>query len=125
MATLESVHDLQKSSQIEDKIAYEFLIMLLDSLFGQHDQIIIDAKCETEENHQLIRDHWKTISIYFKVPKRVKSIKKCVRQTIKNITDYLNNTYQFVHPVQFHLQKNFVRVGPKVIASCHTNFSLT
>jgi hypothetical protein len=121
---MESFYDLAKSTQFEDKTIHDFFIRLLDALFDQHDHLIIDSNCESEKNKQLIKDQWKLISLYFQVPKRVCSTKKCVRQTLKHIIDNLNERYQFKQPIQFNLKKDSVRVGDTVLGSSHTDFSL-
>lgn len=121
---MESFYDLAKSAQFEDKMIHDCFIRLLDALFDKHDQLIIDSNCESEKNQQLILDQWKLISLHFQVSKRVCSTKKCVRQTIKHIVDFLNNKYQFKQPIQFNFKKDSVRVGDKILGSCHTDFSL-
>jgi hypothetical protein len=124
METFESFHDLSKSKQFEDQVIYDYLIKLLDSLFGKHDEIIIDAECESEKNQQLIKNQSKILIIYFHIPKRVFSTQKCVRQILKHIIDNLNTRYQFKQPIQFNLKKNYSRIENKVIGSCHTVISL-
>ena len=124
METFESFHDLQKSKQFEDQVIYDYLIKLLDNLFGKHDEIIIDGECESEKNQQLIRNQAKILIIYFLIPKRVFSTQKCVRQILKHIIDNLNTRYQFKRPIQFNLKKNYSRIENKVIGGCHTFLSL-
>lgn len=125
MLAFESFHDLPKSKELEDKVIHDYLINLLDVLFGKHDNIIIDGDCETEKNQQLIKTQSKIISTYFDIPKRVFSTQKCVRQIMKHITDHLNTRYQFKQPIQFNLKKHYSRIDNKVVGSCHTVFSLS
>ena len=122
--SMDSFHDLQKSTQFEDKTIYDFFIRLLDALFGKHDQIVINSDCESEKNQQLIKDQWKMIEFYFKVPKRVKSTQKCVRQTLKHIVDFINNKYQFKQPLQFNLKRETIRNGDETFAKTYTIFNL-
>lgn len=117
---MEYFSDLQKSSQLDDNMIYYFLTNLLDRLYGQHEQIIIPSGEESEESQQLIRDQWIFIDVYFKVPKRVKTTERCVRNTLKYIVDYLNKTYQFKHPITFNPVRNNVRKGDKIISICYT-----
>ena len=121
---MDSFYDLQKSDQFEDQLIYEFLIKLLDWLFGKHDQIIIDIECESEKNQQLIRDQFSLIEWYFKVPKRVKSTQKNVRQTLKHIIDYLNNRYEFKNPIKMYSEKKSYREGSRVSSIGYTVLKL-
>lgn len=98
---MDSFSDLQKSTELIDKIRFQFLIAFLNEIFDRQNDIIIDEACETPKNQQLIKDHWKILEAYFKVPSRVKSTQKCVRQTLKNIVDFLNQQYQFKKPITF------------------------
>ena len=111
MSTFVSFKDLSDSKNMEDQVIFDYLKRLLANLFGRHDDIIIDFHCETDVNHQLIRDQWKSISLYFKVPNRVKSTQKCVKQTLKHIVDYLNNHYQFTSPIKMSSEKKSYRAG--------------
>ena len=117
---MDCFNDLEKSAKLDDKVIYCFLINFLDLLCGKHDQIIIDNNCETETNKQLLEEQWKIIEIYFKVPKRVKSTQRCVRQTLKHIVDYLNSKYQFKNPIKFTPVKKNVWQNNKCISICYT-----
>lgn len=121
---MDSFYDLQKSTTFQDQTICDFFLRLLDSLFGKHDDIIIDLECETDINQQLIKNQWKPISLYFKVPKRVSNTKKCVRQTVKHIVDFLNNKYQFKRPIQFNTKRDTIREGLNVFAKNYTTFNL-
>ena len=117
-------HDLQKSTQFEDKTIHDFLIRLLDALFGKHDHIIINSDSESEKNQQLIKDQWKSISIYFKVPKTVLKTQKCVRQTLKHIVESLNSQYQFKQPIRFINKKKNVWQNNTCVSICYAEFYL-
>ena len=115
-----SFHDLKNSSDFEDLICHDLFIRLLDAIFGKHDDITVKGECESEKNIELIKDQWRHIECSYKLKNRVKSTKKCVRQTIKNIIDYLNITYQFKQPIQFIPKKQSFRSG-----SLSTSYSYT
>ena len=112
--------DLEKSSKLDDKMIYCFITHLLDQLYGQHKQVIIPSGEESEDNQQLIRDQWIIISYYFKLPRRIKATQKMVRQTLKNIVDYLNRHYQFKHPITFNLIKKNVWQDGHSVSFYHT-----
>ena len=115
---------LHGSPIFEDCIRYDILIRLLDTLFGKHDQIIIDSECENEKNQRLIKDQFAIFHNCYSVPKRVANTQKCVRQTLKHIIDFLNHQYQFKKPIQWVFKKTYQRIGKDVIASSHTQLSL-
>jgi hypothetical protein len=120
---MNSFHDLEKSNNFDDYLIYIFLTKLIDTLFGKSDNIIIDSNSENEKNQQLINDQWKLIEFYFKVPKRVKSTQKYVRQTLKYIVEYLNNKYQFKQPIQWKQTTTSVRDGKKTFSKSYTTLS--
>ncbi len=122
---MESFHDLQKSAKFQDQIIYDFYIRFLDKLFGKHDLIIIETGCENKENQDLIKDQWKVLEFHFKIPKRIKSTQKCVRQTLKHLVHHLNNTYQFKKPIQFNPQRETIRLGLETFAKTYTILKLT
>lgn len=105
---MDNFHDLLKSDKPDERMHHDFLILLMDQLFGQHDLVIINESTETEENHQLIKNSWKLIRQYYGLPDRVKYIKRVVRQTFVHIVDYLNQKYQFTHPLKFeHKRRDY------------------
>ena len=64
------------------------------------------------------------IEFYFKVPKRVQSTQKCVRQTLKHIVDFLNNKYQFKQSIKFDPKRETIRIGEETFAKTYTIFNL-
>jgi hypothetical protein len=97
--------DLHNSEISEDRISHDFLILLLDQLFDQHDNIRIDMDTESEHNHEIIKLQWKMITKYYELPVRVKNNQKLVRQTILQITNRLNQKYRFTHPLKFEHER--------------------
>jgi len=105
---IDNFHDLRQSSQPEERIYHDFLILLLDQLFGQHDQIRIDMETETNENHATIKQQWKLIHKYYGVPDSAKYTQKCVRQTLIHIVNNINHRHGFIHPIKVvHKRHNF------------------
>lgn len=98
---MDNFHNLQQSVRPDERIAHDFFILLLDQLFGQHDNIKIDHADETEEKHQIIKNNWKMINQYYGIPLSVKYTQKCVRQTLMQIVNHLNAKYQFINPMKF------------------------
>jgi len=123
---MDNFHDLQKSEKPEERMCHDFLILLMEQLFKQHDLIIIDANTETEENHRLIKNSWKLIKQYYCILDRVKYVKRLVRQTFVHIVDYLNQTYQFKHPLKFeHKRRDYYdKTQKKKLAEHWAEFSL-
>jgi hypothetical protein len=103
---MDNFHDLQKSERPEERMSHDFLILLLDQLFGKHDQIKIDMNDENEKNHQIIKTQWRMINQYYNIPSSVKYNQKCVRQTIMQIVNHLNAKYQFAQPLKFEHKRH-------------------
>ena len=118
---MDSFHHLSQSLVFEDSIRHDILIRLLDQLFGQHNQIIINSECENEKNQQFIKDQFKTLQTYFFIPKRVVYTQKSVRQTVKHMIDFLNNQYQFKKPIQFNPKRETIREGER---TCAVNYTI-
>jgi hypothetical protein len=104
--SLESFHDLQNSTQLDEKLSYEFLITLLDKIFGQHDTVQINADIENEHNHSIILLQWKMIKQYYNLPSSVKNTQKLVRQTLMQISNRLNKKYNFQKPLKFEQKRH-------------------
>lgn len=123
---MNNFHDLHTSDKLEERMCHDFLILLMDQLFGQHDLIIINESTETDRNHQLIKNSWKLIKQYYDLPDRVKYIKRIVRQTFVHIVDYLNQKYQFVHPLKFELKRRdyYDKIKKKKQTDYWSEFSL-
>jgi hypothetical protein len=122
MATFNSIHDLANSTDFDTKMSYLFFIGLLDSIFGKHDEITVNEDCETHQ--EFIKNHWPIINNLYTVPSATKSAKKAVRQTLKNIIEYLNSHYQLQQPIEFKSQKKGVRIGDKTQSIYYTNINL-
>lgn len=103
---MDNFHDLQKSIHPKDRMSHDFLILLLEQLFGKSDNIRVDMDIETEENHAIVKSHWKTIREYYGVPDSVKYVQKCVRQTLMQIVNRLNQKYQFTHQLKFEHKRH-------------------
>ena len=120
--------DLQNFQQFQIKSSYEFLIYLLDELFGKDsykDTIKIDLSSETDKNHKLLLDQWDSIHTLYKTPTSIKKTQKLVRQTIKQIVDYLNETHKFTKPIKFdHKRIDFYQKGRGKIAKHWIDLSL-
>ena len=105
---MDTFNDLQKSDRGEDRLKHDFLINLLDQLFGkdQHSKVIrIDSSIETDERHRDIKNCWKMIQQYYRVNNSVKYTKKLVRQTLMHIVHYLNDKYDFKRPIKFEFHR--------------------
>lgn len=120
---MNSFSDLEKSTDFNDNMIFIYLTKLITQIFGKLNDIVIDQLCETDQNQKLIIDQWKLIDFYFKVPKRVLNTQKIVRQTIKYIVDYLNETYQFKQPVKWDVINKAVREGKNVISQSYTTLA--
>lgn len=101
-----SFHDLLNSTQPQDRMIHDFFVILLDQLFGQHDQIRIDKQTENKRNHEIIKHNWKMIRLYFDVPDSAKYTQKCVRQTLIHIINKLNQIYGFTKPLKFEQKRH-------------------
>jgi hypothetical protein len=93
--------DLGRSSNQSEKLSHDFFVMLLDQLFGQHDNIRIDSSTENTKNHEIIHIQWRMIKQHYSTCSNIKKTKKLVRQTLLQITNYLNQTYKFKNPILF------------------------
>ena len=112
MSPMTSFHDLTQSENPEDRIAHDFLIVLLTELFGKSDQIRIDMETESERNHAVIKKHWKSIRIYYGVPDSAKYAQKCVRQTLIQIITRINQKYGLTQPLKMeHKRSDFYQKG--------------
>jgi hypothetical protein len=98
---MNNIHDLKNSTNLEERMSYEFFIALLDHLFAQHDQIRIDLNTETEKNQEIINQQWRMIKKYYQIPSSVKKTQKLVRQTLLQIVNQFNQKYQFKNPIKF------------------------
>jgi hypothetical protein len=116
--------DFEHSLNSNEKLLYEFLVALLDQLFGQHDHMRINMETETDHNHGVIFLQWKLIQKYYNVPSTAKKSIKLVRQTLKHITAYLNDKYHFEQPIQFIQKRSAYRLKNKVITPTYIEFSL-
>lgn len=123
---MNSFQDLKKSDILEHQIIYQFIVTLFDTLFQKHDNIIIDAKCENDDNLKFIQNNSKFLEFYFDVPKRIltSATQKSIRQTIKHLVEHLNAQFKFQNPIKFHLKKIYSRVNGKVVGSSHTILTL-
>ncbi len=99
-----------KNGQYKEKQIYNFVILLLDEIFGQHENMIIDCLIENERNQELITNGVEFMEFLFKDP-CLSPKKKSVKQTLKYIIEYLNDYYKFLSPIIFN----------KVIAKDHKN----
>lgn len=121
---MNSFFDLEKSSDFCDNMIFLFVTKLVNELFGKSDNIIIDQESETEKNHQYINSQWKAMELYFKIPKRILSKQKIVRQTMKYIVENLNEKYQFNQPLKWQPVTKTFREGSKTFGKSYTIFSL-
>lgn len=120
-----SFHDLSTSPQMDDRLAHDFLIALLDQIFGHHEGILrIDLETETDTNHGIIYLRWKLIRQYYQVPSTAKKTQKLVRQTLKHIVENLNNKYHFTQPLQFVQKRLAYRENGKVLTPTYIEFSI-
>src|ERR1700722_1026384 len=120
MEKYDSLKQLTTSTIYEDLIRHDLFIRLLDILFKKHDNIVIDGSLETPDNQALIKRQSKVLSVYYKIPGRVFSTQRCVRQTLKHMVDFLNQTYQFQHPILFVNKRETIREGSYVYAKSYT-----
>lgn len=124
---MNSFFDLKNCPQFQIKSSYDLLIMLLNNLFGEDSyqkMIKIDLEIETEKNHQLILDQWDAIRLLYKSPNSIKKTQKLVRQTLKHIIIYLNETYKFSQPIRFISKRDAYRKDDKVITPTYVELSL-
>ena len=124
---MNSFFDLQKSSQYQIKSSYEFLISLLDELFGKdsHTKTIkIDLSVETPKNHEFLLNQWDAIHTLYKTPNHIKKTQKLVRQCLKQIVTFLNETYNFTQPIKFVNKRDAYWKEGKVITPTYVEFSL-
>ena len=121
-----SFSDLKTSPNLDEIMSYEFLIALLDKLFGQHDHIRIDMETETEHNHGIIFLQWKMIKQYYKLPSSVKATQKLVRQTLMQIANRLNNKYHFQNPIRFENKRSdyYDKEEKRKVTKCWNEFSI-
>ena len=121
-----SFEDLKKSDQFDERMSYEFLIILLDQLFGQHDHIRIDMDTESDQNHGIIFLQWKLIKQYYKLPSSVKTTQKLVRQTLMQIANRLNEKYHFQQPIRFENKRSdyYDKEEKRKVTKCWNEFSL-
>lgn len=119
--------DLQKFPQFQIKSSYALLITLLDELFGKDSYkqtIKIDNEAETDKNHASILNQWDAIHTLYKAPNNIKKTQKLVRQTLKHIVSYLNQTHQFTQPIKFINKRDAYRKNGKIITPTYVEFSL-
>ena len=121
---LNSFADLSKSKNFDERSAHDFLIKLLDTLFDKHDSIIIDKECETKKNEELIKSQLPILEYYFGIPRKVRSNKRCVRQTLKRIVDSLNEKYQFKNPIKFVPHKKSLWRNDTCVSYCYAELIL-
>jgi len=106
---MNNLFDLQTNPQFKIKSTYDFLINLLDELFGKDsykDTIKIENNTESEKNHTYILNNWDMIHTLYKTPNCISKRKKLVRQTLKQIVSFLNQTYQFSQPIKFEQKRD-------------------
>ena len=120
---IDSFCELLHSHNHDDCIRYHLFVQILDQVFGQHDQILIEPSHETASNHQYIIDKWPALTYYFQIPIKVRSQERCVRQTIKYIVTFLNKRYQWVCPIQFQYVKKTFRDGDRTYGKSFTVLS--
>ena len=109
ISLMSNFFDLKKNPQFQIQNSHDLLIMLLNQIFGQDSYlqtVKIDLDIETDKNHQLIMDQWDDIHRLYKAPNSLKKTQKLVRQTLKHIVNYLNNTHNFAQPIKWE-QKRF------------------
>lgn len=119
--------DLKKFPQFQIQNSHDLLIMLLNQIFGQDSYlktIKIDIDVETEKNHQLIMDQWDDIHRLYKTPNNIKKTQKLVRQTLKHIVAYLNDTHKFVQPIKFINKRDAYRKDNKILTPTYVELSL-
>jgi hypothetical protein len=125
---MNSFYDLQKFPQFQIKSSYDFFIYLLDGLFGKDSYkstITIDQSAETEKNHKFLLDEWNTIHTLYKTPNNTKKIQKLVRQTIKQIIEYLNETHKFTQPIRIEPKRtDFYQKGYGLVTKRWLEISL-
>lgn len=123
-----SFHDLQKSEQFKVKSSHDFMITLINHLFGNisdNNVIKIDLSLETEQNHEYLKNQWESIHIFYKTPNNIKNTQKLVRQTFKHIVGYLNKTYNFKQPIKFeHKRSDTYQKGVGGVTKHWIEFSL-
>lgn len=92
-------HNEGGSSEIDEKLAHDFVLYLVDNMFGQHSHVEIDMTSESEKNHELIKKSWKMIRQLYNVRQNTLRSQKLVRQTMIQIVENLNEQYQFKQPI--------------------------
>lgn len=101
---MDNFFDLQNSQFKADQLKFQIFTEILSHLFGV-DQIEKDkvyrysTKLETEENHKYLRDNWDLMDLFDCRTEYHKKIKSLSLQMIKAISNYLNQKYQFTHPI--------------------------
>lgn len=120
---MDSFFDLENSTDFSEKMIFLFVTKLVNELFDKSDNIIIEQECETEKNHQYINSQWKTLELYFKIPKRILGTQKFVRQTMKYILEYLNEKYQFKRLIRWEPVTKTVRLGQTTCSKSYTAIS--
>lgn len=106
--TIDNIHQLKDSDDINLHVGYTIFIKILDKIFGKHQGVLkITKELETEENAEFIKSHWKILRNYFGVPSAMRHNQKLVRQVIKYISDFYNNNNEIglVKKIQFSPQK--------------------
>jgi hypothetical protein len=125
---MNSFFDLEKFPQFQIKASYDLFINLLDQIFGKDSylkMIRIDKEVETEKNHQIILENWESIKLYYKTQIHIKKTKKLVRQTLKYIVKYLNETHHFEHPIKWNQKMNSYRIGNKTFTPTYVELMLS
>lgn len=125
---MNSFSDLQKFPQFQIKSSYDLLITILDELFGKNsyqNNIKIETSVETEKNHKFILDQWDTIHTIYEIPNNIKKRQKLVRQTLKYIVTYLNETHHFTQPIKWEQKRSdFYQKGHGIVTKYWIDLSL-
>ena len=79
---------------------------------------------ETEPNHEIIQKNWTLLTKYANLSYCIKKSQKIVRQTFLQLTNHLNEKYQFVNPIQFiHKRRGYRRDNGKLSSEYWYEFS--
>ncbi len=120
-----SFSDLEHSKLASDRAIFTFVNALLIKIFGNSKgELVINKNIESEANQLAILEEWHFIERNFVVPKRVKNLKKVVRQTLKYIIEDLNQSYGFEIQIDFKPQSSVFRNEDGLVSLNQTKFQL-
>ena len=120
-----SFSDLEQSKLASDRAIFTFVNALLIKIFGHSKgELVINKNIESEANQLAILEEWHFIERNFVVPKRVKNLKKVVRQTLKYIIEDLNQSYGFEIQIDFKPQSSVFRNEDGLVSVNQTKFQL-